>query len=336
MKLLLLGGPKFLGRALIDAALAYGHEITLFNRGRTNPELYPEVEKLYGDRDHDLEALRQETQRGRQWDAVLDTCGYIPRIVSQSAALLAGHAAHYTFISSLSVYAGTAVPNMDERAPVGTLEDETAEAITGESYGPLKALCEQAVERHFPGRAFHVRAGLIVGPHDPSDRFTYWPWRVAQGGDVLAPATPDLQVQLVDVGDLASWVIRMAEAQQAGVYNATGPAEVLTLGEVLQTSRAVSESDATFTWVAEQFLLNEGVGPWMELPLWIPTSDPDAAGFSAINCDKAIAAGLRFRPLENTIRDTLAWAATRPADWQWRAGLERERELALLEKWHKR
>jgi 2'-hydroxyisoflavone reductase len=329
MKLLILGGPRFLGRALIEAAQAYGHEVTLFNRGRTNAELYPDVEKLYGDRDGDLDALR-----GRRWDAVIDTCGYVPRIVNASGELLADAADHYTFISSLSVYSGPATPGRDESAAVGTLEDETMEEITGESYGPLKVLCEQAAERWFPGRALHVRSGLIVGAHDPSDRFTYWPWRVAQGGELLAPETPAYRVQLIDVGDLASWIVRMSEARKAGVYNATGPAGVLTLGEVLETSKQVSDSDASFTWVTEQFLLAEEVGPWMELPLWIPSSDPDAAGFHAFDCRKAIADGLTFRPLADTIRDTLAWVSTRAADWQWRAGLAREKETALLQKWH--
>ncbi len=329
MKLLILGGPKFLGRALIDAAQAYGHEVTLFNRGRTNAELYPEVEKLYGDRDGGLDALR-----GRHWDAVVDTCGYVPRVVESSAALLSDAADHYTFVSSLSVYSGGGAAGRDESAAVGTLEDESVEEITGETYGPLKALCEQAAERHFPGRALTVRAGLIVGPHDASDRFTYWPWRVAQGGEVLAPETPDYRVQLIDVGDLASWIIRMAEARKGGVYNATGPAGALKLGEILQTSKEVSDSDATFTWVTEEFLLAEEVGPWIELPLWIPSSDPDAAGFHSFDISKAIADGLTFRPLADTIRDTLAWAATRAADWQWRAGLSRDKERALLDKWH--
>lgn len=329
MKLLILGGPKFLGRALIDAAQAYGHEVTLFNRGRTNAELYPEVEKLYGDRDGDLEALR-----GRRWDAVVDTSGYVPRIVNAAAELLADAADHYAFVSSLSVYTSSAMPGRDESAAVGTLEDETVEEITGGTYGPLKMLCEQAAERHFPGRALHIRSGLIVGPHDPSDRFTYWPWRVAQGGEVLAPETAAYRVQLIDVGDLASWIVRMAEARKAGVYNATGPTGVLTLGDILETSKQVSDSDANFTWVTEQFLLDEEVGPWVELPLWIPSSDPDAGGFHAFDLSKAINNGLNYRPLADTIRDTLAWVSTRAADWQWRTGLSREREATLLTKWH--
>ncbi|GAB4581007.1 MAG: SDR family oxidoreductase [Anaerolineales bacterium] len=330
MKILLLGGPKFLGRALIESALARGHEVTTFNRGTTNPNLFPEIEKLHGDRTTNLDALR-----GRTWDVVLDTCGYIPRHVRASAELLSDAAEHYTFISSLSVYASTAQPGLDESAPVGKLEDETVEEVTGETYGPLKALCEQAVEATFPGRAHHVRAGLIVGPYDPSDRFTYWPVRVARGGEILVPGRPGWLTQQVDVRDLSAWIIGMAEGRKTGVYNATGPAQPLTFGEMLDVCREVSGSDAHFTWVTEQFLADEKVAAWIEMPLWIPESEPDFAGFSAISCAKAISDGLTFRPLHETVRDTLAWATTRPADYTWRAGLKPEREGDLLAKWHR-
>lgn len=330
MKLLLLGGPKFLGRALIESALARGHEVTTFNRGVTNPDLFPEIEKLHGDRKDNLETLR-----GRKWDAVVDTCGYFPKHVRASAEILADAAEHYTFISSLSVYASTPTPGLDESAPVGQLEDENVEEITGETYGPLKALCEQAAEQAFPGRAFSVRAGLIIGPHDPSDRFTYWPARVAHGGETLTPENPKWLTQVIDVRDLADWIIRMSENRKAGVYNATGPAHPLTFGEVLEVCLEVTGSDGQFTWVTEQFLADEKVGPWIELPLWIPGFDPSAAGFSAISCAKAIADGLTFRSLHETVRDTLEWTATRPPDYEWRAGLKAERESELLEKWHK-
>jgi len=325
MKLLLIGGPKFLGRHLIEAALARHHTLTLFNRGQTNADLFPDVEKLRGNRDGGLEALR-----GRQWDAVIDTCGYVPRLVRASAEALADRVGHYTFISSMSVYAHSRTINIDETGEVGTLADETVEQITGETYGPLKALCEQAAERALPGRVFTVRSGLIVGPFDPTDRFTYWPCRIARGGTVLAPQRADYRVQLVDGRDLAEWIIRMIERRQAGVYNATGPSGELTLSEVLNTAGEVSGSAAQIVWAEEKFLLEAKVAPWTEMPLWLPDSDPDAVGFSAFNCHKAIAAGLTFRPLADTIRDTLAWAATRPADWQWRAGLTPEREAELL------
>jgi 2'-hydroxyisoflavone reductase len=331
MKLLILGGTVFLGRHLVEAALARGHAVTLFNRGQHNADLYPEVEKLRGDRDGDLAALH-----GRAWDAAIDTCGYVPRVVRASAELLADAVSHYTFISSISVYAGFKELGIDESAPVGVLADQAVEEVTGESYGPLKALCEQAAEQAMPGRVLNIRPGLIVGPHDPTDRFTYWPVRVARGGEVLAPGRPERHVQVVDVRDLAEWTVRMVEARQTGVYNATGPEYSLTMGQLLDVCRAVSGSDARFSWVGEDFLAEKEVGPWMEVPLWIPESDPDAAGFSDVDCGKAIAAGLSFRDLAETVRATLAWDATRPRDVERRAGLKAEREAELLRAWHER
>lgn len=328
MNFLLVGGPRFLGRHLIDAALGRGHEITLFNRGKTNPELYPGLEKLVGDRDGGLEPLRS-----RRWDAVLDTCGYVPRVVEASASLLAESAGFYTFISSISAYRNFQVAGMDEHAPLGTLADPNVEEINGETYGPLKVLCEQAVERHFPGRALLVRAGLIVGPHDPSDRFTYWVMRARRGGEILAPGEPTSPVQLVDGRDLAAWLIQMAEKGNAGVFNATGPVLPLSMQEVLHTSLDLAGSRGRLSWVPGDFLVEAGAAPWTELPLWIPESDPDAVGFSRVSCSRAFASGLTFRPLRETIRDTLEWAAARPADWQWRAGLSPEREQELLTAW---
>jgi 2'-hydroxyisoflavone reductase len=327
----MIGGTVFLGRHIVDIALARGHEVTLFNRGQHNPELFPQVEKLRGDRDGGLDVLR-----GRTWDAVVDTCGYVPRRVRASAEFLANAVAHYTFISSISVYADTRVAGIDERYPVGKIADETVEDITGETYGPLKALCEQAAEQALPGRALHVRAGLIVGPNDPTDRFTYWPVRVAHGGDILAPHRPDYPIQFLDVRDLSAWIVRAAEQRLVGPYNTTGPDYRLTLGQLLSASQAESQSDARLVWADEKFLLDSKVAPWMEMPLWIPDSDPDSVGFSTINCGKAIATGLTFRPLAETVRDTLAWAATRPADHKWRAGLTAEREAELLKVGHAR
>jgi 2'-hydroxyisoflavone reductase len=332
MRLLILGGTVFLGRHLVEAALAHGHELTLFNRGQRNPELFPEVEKLRGDRDGGLDVLK-----GRSWDAVVDTCGYLPRIVRSSAELLADAVQHYTFISSISVYKDFSRPAQGEEAPVGTLEDETVEQVTGETYGPLKALCEQAAEQALPGRVLVVRPGLIVGPHDPTDRFTYWPWRVAQGGEVLAPGKPELPIEYTDVRDLSAWILSMVEAHKTGTYNVSGPGSVLSMGALLERCRVVGGSDASLTWVAQAFLLEAGVQPWGELPLWVaPEDNPEMVGFASILSDRAIANGLTFRPLDETIRDTLAWAATRPADHEWRAGLKREREAELLRDWHAR
>ena len=326
MKLLILGGTVFLGRHLVDSALARGHEVTLFNRGQHNPELFPGIEKLRGDRDGDLTVLQ-----GRRWDTVIDTSGYLPRVVRASAAALASAVEHYTFISSISVYSDANQPGLDESGIVGTLEDPTVEEITGETYGPLKALCEQAVEEEMPGRALMIRPGLIVGPFDPTDRFTYWPHRVARGGEVLAPGRTKHATQIIDVRDLADWTVRMAERRASGIYNATGPAYTLTMGALLDTCQAVAQSDAAFTWADERFLLDQGVQPWSELPLWLPEADDT---LSTVNCAKAFAAGLTMRPLAETVRDTLTWDITRPAGHEWRAGLSAERERQVLQNWH--
>jgi len=326
MRILILGGTVFLGRALVDQALQRGHQLTLFNRGQSNPGLYPQVERLTGDRKVDLSALQ-----GRRWEAVIDTCGYLPRVVAASALALAGSVEHYTFISTESVYASPLLPGLDESAPLGVLPDESVEEITGETYGPLKALCEQAVESALPGRTLVVRPGLIVGPHDLSDRFTYWPYRVALGGRVLAPGRPERGVQFIDVRDLASWIIRLVESRQTGIFNADGLPETISMGALLEVCKVASGSDARFIWASDEFLVEKEVGAWMELPLWIPETDPDAAGFFTIRVDKAQAAGLVYRPLLETVLDTLAWVRTRPADYAWRAGLSREREAQLLD-----
>jgi 2'-hydroxyisoflavone reductase len=331
MKLLVIGGTRFLGRAIVNHALATGHEVTLFNRGQSNPDLYSgQVETLIGDRDGGLDVLN-----GRTFDAVIDTCGYVPRLVRDSATLLADAVKHYVFISSISVYPSESMkePGVTEDTAVDTMPDETVEEISGETYGPLKALCEQAAEAAMPGRVLNVRAGLIVGPHDLSDRFTYWPHRVAQGGEVLAPDSPDSPVQFIDVRDLARWILHMVAQQKSGTYNVTGRPEQLSLGDVLTTSRDVSGSDATFTWVEESFLSENEVTPWMNLPLWVGSEAP---GFNLVSCDKAFAEGLVIRPLAETIRDTLTWKATRPDDHEWRAGISRDREAELLQKWHNR
>ena len=331
MRLLMLGGTAFLGRHLVEDALARGHEVTLFNRGQRNPDLFPQVEHLRGDRDGGLDALA-----GRRWDVAIDTSGYFPRLVRASAELLASAVEHYTIVSSISVYANFSRIGITEDEPVGTLADESVEEVTGETYGPLKALCERAAEAAMPGRVLVVRPGLIVGPYDPTDRFTYWPHRIAQGGEVLVPEPPDRSMQIIDARDLAAWMLTMAQQRQTGVYHATGPAGTLTMREIFDTCKAETASDAAFTWVAEPFLEEQKVGPWIELPLWIPGSDADMAGFKRVNCQKALAAGLTFRTLAATVRDTFAWDASRPADTERKAGLTREREAELLAAWHSR
>jgi nucleoside-diphosphate-sugar epimerase len=344
MKLLILGGTKFLGRYVVEAALARGHEVTLFNRGQLNTEIFPEVEKLRGDRDGGLDALRE-----RHWDAVVDTSGFSPRVVRDSAQLLADAVEHYTFVSSQSVYKDTSVPGVDENYPVGTITDERlreAEALTQseltdapffwEIYGALKALCERAAEESMPGRVLNVRAGLIVGPHDYSDRFTYWPRRVAEGGEVLAPGDPERQVQFIDVRDLAEWILDMAEARRVGTYNATGPDYRLTMERLLDVCRGTTGSDARFVWVDEKFMLDAGLQQWMEVPLWTSSADEMNRYFQEVSIEKAVAAGLKFRPLSETVRDTLEWDLTRPAETEHGAGLAHEREREVLDAWKAR
>ncbi len=335
MKILILGGTKFLGRHLTEIALKAGHEVTLFNRGTTNPNLFPDAEHLHGDRDGNLEALK-----GRKWDVAVDPSGYVPRIVKASAELLADQVEHYTFISSISVYSEPIAPNLDESGPVITLDDETTEAVM-ENYGGLKVLCERAAEAAMPGRVLQVRSGLIVGPHDPSDRFTYWPVRVAIGGEVLAPGTPDQAVQYIDARDQAAWILKMAEARKAGTYNVTGPASRATLGELLAACQQVADNVATLTWVPDDFLIEHDVGPWMELPLWLPEA---YNALQMVNIDKALADGLTFRPTVDIVRDTLQWNAGRSAaeavNWKGdpkpRAGMMLDREQELLAEWHKK
>jgi 2'-hydroxyisoflavone reductase len=330
MKILIIGGTRFLGRATVEAALARGHAVTLFNRGQSNPDLFPQLEHIVGDRDANLELLK-----GRTWDAVIDTCGYVPRIVRKSAELLAGYVGHYTFISSISVYADSFKIGITEEDAVGTIEDESVEEITGETYGPLKALCEQDAEATMPGHVLTIRPGLIVGPHDPTDRFTYWPVRVARGGEVLVPHKPDMKFQVIDARDLGEWNVRMVEQGKTGVYNATGPEKPLEMGALMETCRQVSNGDAHFTWVEEKFLLRHEVMPWMELPLWIPEEgmDGEGPGTLQVNIARALEDGLTFRSLADTVADTLAWNATRPADHQWRAGMKAEHETELLRLW---
>lgn len=329
MRLLLLGGTQFVGRHLVAAALARGHDITLFNRGQRNPGLFPQVENLQGDRDGGLSVLH-----GRTWDVVIDTCGYVPRLVRASAELLANSVERYVFISSLSVYADSLTPHQDESGPLGTLtpEQQGTETVDGATYGPLKVLCEQAAESALPERTLIIRPGLIVGPYDPTNRFTYWPARIARGGEVLAPDAPERLTQFIDARDLAAWTLNLAEAQATGIYNATGPDYPLTLGTLFEACKTVTNSNATFTWVRDEFLLAQNVGVFMELPLWLPRTEER---FGTINCAKAFRAGLTLRPLADTIRDTWAWDQTLPIDAPRRAGLTPEREGELLQAWQK-
>jgi nucleoside-diphosphate-sugar epimerase len=311
MKLLILGGTQFVGRAVAGAALAGGHGVTLFHRGRTNPTLFPEAEHVLGDRDRDLSALA-----GRRFDAVVDTSGYVPRAVRAAVEAVPG--AHYVFVSTISVYADFA-RGPDEASPVRTGDD---------GYGELKAACE----RELPDGALVVRPGLIVGPHDPTYRFTYWVERIARGGEVVAPEPRDAHVQMIDARDLGEWLVRSAEARLAGVFNAVGPAAPVTMAQLLETIRGATGSTARLHWVGADVLLAAGVEEWTTLPLWL--ADPAWRGHGEVDNTRALAAGLRLRPLEQTVRDTLAWtrsgAQTYVDQGRPRPGLDPRLEAELL------
>ncbi len=326
--LLVLGGTRFLGPAVVEAAKRSGWRITLFNRGKSHPDWFPDLEHLHGDRNGDLKSLE-----GRSWDAVVDTSGYVPRLVKDSATLLAPRVRQYVFVSSISVFASLAKPGADEASPVAVLPDPTVEKVDEKTYGGLKALCEKAAEAAMPGRVTNVRPGLIVGPDDATDRFTYWPVRVAKGGEVLAPNRPEDAVQFIDVRDLGSWIVKCLDTKTVGVFNATG--NPVPVGTLLETCKAASGSDARFTWVDAAFLEAQKVSEWSDLPCWVSPAGEDAGGNKVSNA-KAVGKGLVFRPLRETCADTLAWFRKQPAERQakLRAGLAADRETAVLAAWH--
>jgi len=327
MRILIIGGTRFLGRALVQSAQTYGHQLTLFHRGKSAQNIFPDVEQIIGDRMADLDKLSQHT-----WDAVIDTCGYEPAAVRLSAEKLAGAVERYCFISTISVYADFRQIGIDETYPIARLPEGEPDSFKVENYGALKALCEQAAEDAMPGRVLQVRPGLIVGQYDPTDRFSYWPWRVAQRGDILAPGRPGYPVQFIDVRDLADWIIRMLEKSGTGIYNATGPMPPTNLGNLFESCLHAANSDARLHWIDESFLLANQVQPWSELPLWQPENDPENIGMEQVSISKAIQAGLSFRSLETTLKSTLAWVNSRPSDHTWRAGMAKEKEQDLLRK----
>lgn len=333
LRILVLGGTGFIGPHIVRRALARGHRVSIFNRGKTRPDLFPEVEKLRGDRKTgDIAALE-----GHEWDAVIDNSASIPRWVRDSAGLLAKVAGQYLYTSSISAYADTSKPGMDETAPLATLEDPTVEDVSGGTYGGLKALCEKEAEKAFGDRTTIVRPGLIVGPGDGSDRFTYWPARIDRGGEVLAPGDPDDPVQFIDARDLASWYIHLVETRTTGVFNATGPASPLPVAGMLYGIRAVTSTPVTFTWVDADFLEAHEVAPWQEMTVWVP---PRAGyeGFSRVSNRRALEAKLTFRPLAETARDTLDWWKSLPEERRAkpRAGLAPAKEAEVLAAWHAR
>ena len=344
LKILFLGGTGFLGPHTVHYAVARGHEVTLFNRGRRNEALFPELEEFIGNRDPNVDegltALEKAVAEGRKWDVVIDTSGYVPRIVSASAELLNDAADHYIFISSISVYADAAPDGITEDAAVATMEDEANESV-GEYYGALKALCEQAAERAFPGKTTNIRPGLIVGPKDPTNRFGWWPARVARGGKVLAPPADD-PVQVIDVRDLGEFIIRCAENDTYGVFNAVGPDRKMTVREMLEACKKASGSDAEFVFADAAFLAEHDVQAWRELPVW---TEPGSAfgGFGSVSNARAVRAGMRFRPIVETCRDTLEWwngISEEPKAAMWDPAqtghLTAEREAEIIAAWEAR
>lgn len=340
MNILILGGTGFTGPHQVRYALARGHKVSVFNRGKTHPgELPKEAEQLIGDRNGKLDALK-----GRKWDVVIDNPTTLPVWVRDAAEVLKGNVGSYVFISTISVYSDNSKPGMTEDAPLAKytgpdVMKETRETLIAskfELYGPLKAASEAEAEKHFPGKTLIIRPGLIVGPGDETDRFTYWPVRVAKGGEVLAPGEKSDPVQIIDARDLAEWTIRAVEAGTLGRFNATGPNRELSVGEMLETCKTESKSDAKFTWVKAEFLAKEKVTPWGDMPVWVPPTG-DSAGFSRVSNNRAIKAGMTFRPLPETVRDTLAWfrAQTPERQAKLKAGISPEREKEVLEAWKK-
>jgi len=327
MQILVLGGTRFLGRHFVAQALAAGHRLTLLHRGRSGAGLFPEAEHLIADRDADLSVLD-----GRRWDTVLDTSAYLPRQVRAVAARLAGQVGKYQLVSTISVYPDFATPGLDEDAPRAVLTDPEVQTVDGSTYGGLKALCEDAALAAFGASCLIARPGLLVGPHDPTERFTWWVRRLVKSGDVIAPGDPAGPVQFIDARDAAGWLLQAAEAGTGGIFNLTGPVRApgqpLTMGEFLATASAQLAPTARLHWLDESFLLGQGVVPWTELPVWVPS---DSAGIHQVDIRRAVGSGLSCRPLADTLADTAAWAAGVPA--QGGAGLTAEREAALLAAW---
>jgi 2'-hydroxyisoflavone reductase len=331
--ILVLGGTGFIGPHIITTALARGHKVTMFNRGKTRPELFPDVEKLRGDRDGKLDALKD-----RKWDAVIDPSGYVPRIVKMSAELLAPNVKQYIFISTISVYADGAPVGADETAPLAKLLDPNSEDIKGndfKNYGALKALSEQAAEAAMPGRVANVRPGLIIGPGDMTGRYTHWPTRLSEGGEVLCPGDGSTPVQFIDGRDLADWLIHLVETNTVGVMNALGPEKRFTMKQAIDQTNAAVGGKATPVWVDAKFLEKHDVGPWSEMPMWIP-NEGEYVGFGTTSNARAVKAGLEFRPIGDTAKDTLAWLQTLPEDQRMKArssGIKRDKEDKILAEW---
>ena len=328
-RILVLGGTGFVGPAIVNAARARGHTLTLFNRGKTNPTLFSDVETIIGDRRTDLDRLR-----GREWDAVIDTWVMMPKSVHAATTLLKDHIGQYLYVSTISVYKLGREP-IDESSPVLSPKTVNAERLDGvEDYGGNKQLAEREAEEQMPGRATNLRAGVIVGPNDPSDRFIYWPLRFARGGEVLAPGKPDDRLPFIDVRDLGAFIVRCIEERIVGTYNAVGPDDP-SLGNILNACKRATQSDARITFVDSPFLKEQKAGGWDDFPL-VVNSDDDQAGFGHVSAKKAIARGLVFRSPVESARDALAWYQAQPEERRARPrpGITPEREAELLAKWH--
>ncbi|CAN5481707.1 SDR family oxidoreductase [soil metagenome] len=321
MHLLVLGGTVFLGRHIVQQALASGHKVTTLNRGKHNLPEQDAVEKLIDDREVDLDVLS-----GRRFDAVIDTCGYKPDIVRHSAEILKNSVESYVFVSTISVYGEFRKRGLNETDPIKYTQ-------TGEAgdYGTLKADCEKALLGLIPDKTLIVRPGLIVGPYDPTDRFTYWPARIAKGGRILAPGDPTSPIQFIDVRDLSQWLIELAQNKTRGLFNATGPQEQLSMHDFLETSKSALRSNCKFVWIDEETLEKEKVQPFADLPLWVPASLAEYAGFLEIDCRKAFDAGLKLRPIAQTVKHTVSWDNERDPTAPRAVGLSSDRELALVQ-----
>jgi 2'-hydroxyisoflavone reductase len=343
LKVLILGGTGQTGPHLVNDLLAGGHAVTLFNRGNRSEELFPDVECLIGDRQKDdlsgLQALREAVDAGRTWDVCIDVWPHIPKLVENTAELLRDNVGRYMFVSSLSAYADHSIPDMDETAPVAEAPNADELEFTGELFGPFKAECENRVRRIYPDNHTIFRPGLIVGPRDFSNRGVYWPVRVRRGGEILAPGGGDDRIQIIDGRDLTAFEVLCMERGLGGTFNVVGPrpGTPLTMRRLLETCRDVSGSETRFVWADSAFLEAQGIGAWMDMPCWIP-AEGEYAGFGSRNVDKAVAAGLTFRPLADTVRDTLTWYDELGDEQRerttGRAGLTAEREAAALAAWH--
>jgi len=325
LKILIIGGTVFLGRHVTQALLSRGHEVTLFNRGHHNPLLFPSVEKLRGDRDKNLSSLSC-----RSWDAVIDTCGYFPRQVAATAQKLHLHAPLYAFISSVNQYANFSIPAIDETHPGSRIKFKAEPSLTPETYGPLKAACESVVRQIYPEGALIFRPGCMVGPYDQAHRFTYWVKRTAAGGHILVPGRPEQPWQVIDVRDVAEWVVRMLETRRIGTFNVVGASNPYTAHQLIRELTMGTDSIVQPIWVDTQFLHALDAERWLDLAEWAELP-PNRSHLYAIDNSRAIKEGLTFRPLAETVRDVRAWLPSRPpynAD-----ALELDRERDILRAW---